>query len=199
MELLEDKNLQRLQDSFMRIGLRSLSMVDIARLLGTSKKTLYECVSSKEDLLECVLEYFFRNEHQFAEESRLQSRSAIDQMIMIRDHVLGLIQHLSPTLIYDMEKFYPRSWHSFLERRSNFVMEIIRTNLEEGIQEGLYRGDINTEAISNLYSYMAASIIDRLDDNDPMDKKALFSEFIKYHLYGISTPRGQELIRTYDV
>ncbi len=48
---------QKADDLFMQLGTRNVSMDDIARELGMSKKTIYQYYSEKDELVNAVLDH----------------------------------------------------------------------------------------------------------------------------------------------
>ena len=46
---------EKARDMFMRLGIRSVSMDDIAAALGMSKKTIYQSFADKDELVDSVI------------------------------------------------------------------------------------------------------------------------------------------------
>jgi AcrR family transcriptional regulator len=51
-----DRIQEKANEMFMRYGIRSVSMDDIAGQLGMSKKTLYQYFSDKDELVDAVMQ-----------------------------------------------------------------------------------------------------------------------------------------------
>ena len=65
------------RDLFMRYGIKSISMDDLARELGMSKKTVYQYVENKADLIQKVFEDHLEEEKQVLAECRSEASNAI--------------------------------------------------------------------------------------------------------------------------
>ena len=69
--------LAKVQDLFMKYGLKSVSMDDISRQLGISKKTLYQCVENKRDLILEVFQKHIKEEETAINEITAQSKDCL--------------------------------------------------------------------------------------------------------------------------
>ncbi|MBL7825786.1 MAG: helix-turn-helix transcriptional regulator, partial [Saprospiraceae bacterium] len=76
----QEKWLKRTEDLFLRVGIKSVTMDDVARELGISKKTLYTFVESKDDLVKKVLERHIMQEKRDCEVMYERAQNAIQEM-----------------------------------------------------------------------------------------------------------------------
>ena len=79
----EQKVLTQAEELFMRVGIKSVTMQDLSRELGISKKTLYQYVDNKADLVSKII--FNHAQHEIDEVKKITSASknAIDEMLGI--------------------------------------------------------------------------------------------------------------------
>lgn len=184
---------------FIKYGIKSISMDDISRQMGISKKTMYEIVDSKSDLIDLVLNRHLSQSEQKLDVILKASRDAIDEMLQLSMHVLNFIAHLSPSIIYDLQKYYPKSWKLVREYQQTCVEQRIYNNLTRGQKEMLYRTDLDPKIIAKLYVFKTGAITDG-DIFPPadFDKALLYKEIIKYHLFGIISEKGlKTILRNY--
>ena len=76
------------------------------------------------------------------------------------------------------------------------IFGVIKQNIERGIDEGIYRDNINAAIIARLYSEMAFNIIN--DDVFPIkdfDKQVLYRQTFHYHINGILSPKGDRIFQ----
>jgi len=191
---LENKTnelLEAVTQLFMKLGIKSLTMDDISSHLGISKKTLYQFVSDKKDLVKKCLEYAI-NEDQFVLKTLSQSKhNAIDEIYEINKMVSEKLQNIQPSVTYDIQKYYPKAWQVMEDHKKCFVYEMIVQNLEKGIKQNLYRENINSEIIANVY----VTTINEIFDSDifPSHKynfETLHREIARYHIRGIASKKG---------
>lgn len=185
-------------EMFMRYGIRSVSMDDIAFQLGMSKKTLYQYVADKDELVDAVLD------HEIGEgqENCLKcahSRDAVEEIFLTMEHILEQFRNMNPMVLYDLQKFHFASFQKFLKYKNEFLFDVIRKNLERGIREELYRPEINVDVISRfrLETMMLAFNMDVFPPRK-YNLADVTREIIEHYLYGVSTLKGYKLILKYN-
>jgi AcrR family transcriptional regulator len=185
--------LERVRELFFKYGVRSVSMEDICRDIGISKKKLYQLFSSKNELVEKLLLLERENFEIIFDTYNFEGVNAIDILLTVSKEVGDRFRDVSPSMTFDLKKYYPDIYHNHIEERIDFIFKKIQINLEKGINQGVYRDDLSVELISRLY-------IRRLIDLHnpeffPADKfsfqtifEAMFDNFIR----GIGNPKGIE-------
>ena len=68
-------------DLFMKFGIKSLTMEDISQKMGISKKTLYQFVKDKKDLVNKGMKLCLQDEQQVLTKVTAESDNAIDELI----------------------------------------------------------------------------------------------------------------------
>lgn len=182
-------------EMFLKYGIKSISMDDICRQMGISKKTLYEIIESKSDLIDLVLKRHLNENEEQLDDILKDSNDAIDEILQISMHILNVITHMSPSAIYDLQKYHPQSWKLLKEYQQTRVEQRIYNNLVRGQKEMLYRTDLNSKVIAKLYVFKTSVINDGdLFSPAEFDKTLLYKEIIKYHLFGIISEKGLKSI-----
>lgn len=196
---VKDKLIQAAKEMFFKYGIKSISMEDICRNMGVSKKTIYEIIASKSELINLVLsQHLAKSEEELTEVVRL-SKDAIDEMLQLSMYLLNYIAHMSPSIIYDLQKYHPQSWKLVETYQETLVEQRIYNNLVRGQQEMLYRSDFDPRVIAKLYVHKTSAIVDQdLFPAAEFDKALLFKEIIKYHIFGIISEKGlKSILRNY--
>lgn len=180
---------------FMRYGIKSVTMDDIARELGISKKTLYQSFENKLDLIEKTFEEHVKDEINLMEEVKNSARDSIDEILKIARYVIQMLRKTSPTVMYDLEKYYRRTWLEVKQLHSRHIYNYIVDNIHRGIAKGLYRSEINPKLIARIY---VANTSGQLEIN-PLETnlEEMVREYTIYHIHGIATPRGIERLNAY--
>jgi len=143
--------LEKTIELFSEFGIRSLNMDDISRSLGISKKTLYQYVKSKEDLIEKLFYYDdYKMNIQFTsiEPGNLNAIELLIQVSLIVSQEMG---KLDPKIKFELKKYYEPIFNEFMVRKQNHIFSMISNNLEQGITEGMYRNDLSVELVAGLY------------------------------------------------
>ena len=180
---------------FLRYGLKNLTMDEIARQMGMSKKTIYLYVSNKSDLVQKVMQAHLDKEDGFIKEVQKTSKNALEENIRMMTFMCEDLQGFNAVVFFELQKYYPDSYALFNEHREKVALRRILNNLKAGIKEGLYRRDIDVEIVSRIF----ISALDILIDQQRFPSKkynflVLYKEFVNYHLGGILTPKGEAFL-----
>jgi len=190
--------LGKAEELFMRYGIRSVAMDDIARELGVSKKTLYQLVANKEDLIQQVFTRKLNLQKEQIEALRAEKDNALAELVKVVQYMLAQLRQVSPSFRYDLEKYYP-SLHREMEAfHRAFFEQFIRENLEWGIQEGLYRSSVDPVVIARIFVNTALQM--GHDELFPVQDYALdqlLEQLFLYHIYGVATSKGTTYIEEY--
>lgn len=176
---------------FLTYGLKSVSMDDISRKLGISKKTIYQHVGNKEDLVRQVIQKFIGIQHEVITTIIKESTDAVEEYLELSRHFLSTIRQMKPTITYDLQKYYTGSWDIITQDHFKFLQNVIQKNIERGIDQELYRENVNADIIAKLYISKNHAIADEsLFPLQKYSKDELLIEFVRYHLHGIASAKG---------
>lgn len=176
---------------FQRYGIKSISMEELSRQLGISKKTLYQFFEDKNDLVEKVL-FHLMNEHGcLLENLQEQKRNAIEEMFEMYRYASEMIRNYNPALEFDLQKFYPSVFKKLREFHRNNIYNLTIQNLNKGITEGFYRSDLQADTIAKLFLIRTENMMHSdLVTPDEIHSDQFFKEIFKYHLFGILSKKG---------
>lgn len=193
MEEKTEKILQQVSELYFKYGIKSVTMDDVSRELGISKKTLYEHFADKNDLVAKFLEFHIQKIRVVFEEEKEDSGNAIDHLLFISKIMITFLQDLNPSVHYDLQKYYPDIFKSLFEYKRNNMLNSVKQNIERGMREGVYRKDLNPDIIAYIYVNRVEASLDAdfLRNND-FTSSDLFSEMFTYHIRGISSKKGIE-------
>ena len=178
---------------FMQLGIKSVSMDDLSSRLGISKKTLYQHVSNKHDLVRQSIERHTDLEKQALAEITRTATDAIDEMAQIAEHTVIHFRQIKPVLIHDMQKYYRDIWDTIVRLQSVFIKSKIEDNIKRGKDEDYYREDADPDIISKLYVAKSFSLVDEnLFSLTDYPRDYLIRQHILYHLHGILTEKGRK-------
>jgi len=195
---IKQQLIQTADDMFMRLGIKSVSMDDIAREMGVSKKTIYQMVDGKKDLLTLVIEQDACKDMEVIQANHEQSRDAIDEFLRNSRYFIRQMRDISPATMRDLQKYYPDLWKNQMAAHHDEFRRTIQENLERGMEEGLYRDDIDSEIVTNFYVGMMFMIIDT--SVFPAKERTIVDiirQHGKYHLNGIVNQFGQDRVDEY--
>ena len=138
---------------FFRLGIRSVSIDDICRELGMSKKTFYVYFESKDALIEQMLQANL--DYMAGKMEELVAMKDFRQLVRVfikRQEAEKNDVRRVPQLVYDLKKYYPRQFADFqikcFETQTKYIMQY----LEQGVAQGLVRANLNIELTAVLFA-----------------------------------------------
>jgi len=191
---MNDKHVTILRESsrlFVKYGIRSMSMDDLCRELGISKKTLYQYVGNKADLISQTLEYVVSQATETLKEAEQSGCNAVDQLLAVSRKISGDMHNLNPSLTFDLQKYYPEIYRKFTLRKKEIIFKEVMGNMQRGIQEGLYREDLPAELVARLYVHKLEYINDpEFLQSEEYSFPNMFQVMFDNHIRGICNPAG---------
>ena len=159
---LRAKILKTASELFFKFGIRSVSIDDICNELHISKKTFYTVFKQKDELVVELLDAIL---HKKEKDYRIvidQECNVLDMLVQnfkkMRGH--SIEKHLA--FGYDLEKFYPELWHTHLVKMKELDQTYTAQMLQKGIEQGMYREDLNVEATSVFVSNVVPDTLKEL-------------------------------------
>jgi TetR/AcrR family transcriptional regulator, cholesterol catabolism regulator len=178
---------------FIEHGIRNISMDDLSRMLGISKKTLYQFVENKVDLLKKISLYIQETIKNRMEELAKMNLNAID--ILLEMSKIASTKHLriNSTITFEFRKYYPQVFNEYLCIKKDLLIDNIKKNLDQGIKEGLYRQDLNKDIIAHLYFKKIEDFHNpELTDLQNFSYDNIFEVMFENHIRGIANQQGIE-------
>jgi AcrR family transcriptional regulator len=183
--------LEQIKELFFEFGIKNLNMDDISRKLGISKKTLYRYVKSKEDLIKKLFEYELLKWIKNSADIGSQNVNAIEKLFQVSMLVYQEMKRFNPMLMFELRKYYEQLFNKHHLRKLEHISKSMKLNLEQGIEEGLYRRDVNNEAIVAIYmNYLLEIHSSELCKIADVTFDELFRIMFETHIRAISTPEG---------
>ena len=82
-------------------------------------------------------------------------------------------------------------------KKFDVMQDCVLDNLKRGIEQEIYRKDLNIDFISRIYFSGGTAIKDhRLFPLDRFPITTLQDDFLEYHLRGIVTRKGRKILNT---
>ena len=190
---------QKAHELFMQYGLRSISMDDIATSLGISKKTIYQYFADKDELVDAVVDVEFRKNESICEYDRSNSKNAVHEIFMAMDMLVQMFSSMNPSLVFDMQKYYPKAFQKFHKHKNDYLYNVIRDNIIRGVSEELYRPELKIDIIAR---FRVESIM--IPFNPEFYTKLKYNlaeieeEFILHFIFGMASLKGYKMIVKYQ-
>lgn len=184
---------------FCQYGFKSVTMDDIARHLGMSKKTIYTHFSDKNNIVNIVIEIKLNSQKCLIRANVVAAENAVHEVFFAVTNMKELLSNMNPTLFYDLQKYHPQAWLYFKDFREKHLYTTIFENLLRGIKEGYYREDIKSDILTQMRLQQMDLIFNNSSDytNGMYGIVQVMTELTEHFLYGICTLKGHKLINKY--
>jgi AcrR family transcriptional regulator len=195
----EVRILQAVSELFYRHGVKSITMDDISKHLGMSKKTIYESYENKDEIVKLLAKREIDVQFNDMLEIRKRSENAVDEIFGVMRYMAAKFSLINPTMFYDLQKYHSEAWAHFREFKESKMQVFIEENLKLGIKQELYRAEMNAKIMARL----------RMEEVElafnpaafPPDKFKVVDvhiELLNHFVHGIATLKGHKLINKYS-
>ena len=195
--MIDDLNniMLKVRELYMKYGIKSITMDDVATELGISKKTLYQYVADKDDLVGKFIESEINQKQDELFKCFQINFNAIEELFEISVFMNKLMRDQNPATEHDLKKYYPHHFQRIVETRRERMYNYLLLNLRKGKKEGLYRDDMDEVVIAKLYLSRSENIhFNELFTVEEFTSLKLFTELITYHVRGIATEKGIKVL-----
>lgn len=188
-------------DQFVRYGIRSIRMDDIAEGLGISKRTIYELFGDKETLLTECIGYHLHKREVSMDLVLSTAQNVIEEVLLFLDNAENIMKG-NLHFMAELKKFHPRIYERLVIGHHERMTENMRITLEKGINEGLFIKKLNIDLAvymltDSLYTIMARSEANLGDKIANLSIFEAVATIVAYFLRGISTAKGMDVIEKY--
>ncbi len=186
------------EELFLHAGIKSVTMDDIARHLGMSKKTIYHFFSDKNELVIALVKKKLEEDECQIQSIIQNSENVIEEMINMMKCSEEIFSRINPIVIHDMQKYHPDAWAEFQKFKANVLVKTLEQLLTKGIQQGFIRPDADVKILAKMRVNQV-----EMGFNTSIFPVAEFSTWkVQYQLlehfnYGICTLEGHKLLDQY--
>lgn len=186
---MKEKIIAKASDLFLKLGFKSVTMDDIAGEMCISKKTIYKYFCNKEVLVEESTSMVHRQVHEIIDTIVAKNYNAIHENFEIREMFRDMFKNNTDTSpIYQLKKHYPEIYQNVLSKEIDQCTEYFRVNILKGIEENLYRADLNIDIYVKFYY----TLIFHINETTVSEREAqeIELEALEYHTRAMATEKG---------
>jgi AcrR family transcriptional regulator len=186
------------EELFLKAGIKSVTMDDIAKHLGMSKKTIYQFFKDKNELVVALVKKKLQDDEDQMSDIINQSGNVIEEMINMMKCSEEIFSRINPIVIHDLQKYHPDAWRQFQNFKSDVLMRTLEELLTKGIKQGYIRPDIDVKIIARMRVTQV-----ELGFNTSVFPVAEFNtwrvqqQFMEHFNYGICTLKGYKILNEY--
>jgi len=185
---MKEKIISKATDMFLKLGFKSVTMDDIAGEMCISKKTIYKYFCNKEKLIEEGTEIIHQNIHKLMDEVVSKNYNAIEENFEMRKMFKEMFQSFDHSPAYQLKKHYPQIYEKLMVNEMEDCKKMFSQNVIKGIEQGLYRPNVDIESATRFYYTLIFSI----NENTILERDAyeLEGKALEYHTRALATEKG---------
>lgn len=192
---LQEKIIKGASALFWTLGIKSVTMDNVANELGISKRTIYEQFAGKTELLQACIEHMQTKQLELEDQLIATSNNVVQELFSLLKANEN-IRHAMFRFAMDLKRYYPELFKHHSQIQNKVGSKRLRERLERGIRQGIIQADTDVEmAVFVVGETMQAMIMreDRLHPS-PVDITQAFKYIFMAFFRGIATPKGVEMI-----
>jgi AcrR family transcriptional regulator len=186
------------EDLFLKAGIKSVTMDDIAKHLGMSKKTIYQFFKDKNDLVIALVAKKLKEDEEQMEAIISKSANVIDEMINMMKCSEDIFSRINPIVVHDMQKYHPDAWAQFQKFKAEVIVSTLEKLLTKGIKQGYIRPDIDVKILARMRVAQVELGFNTtefpINEFNPWKVQV---QFLEHFNYGICTLKGYKLLNQY--
>lgn len=195
MDIKAQQIIEKSLPLFMQYGIKGLTMDDISRELGISKKTLYQHFKDKNELIHKVVAYDLHVDECKMQNAVEGNKNAIEEIFSVARCVIEQIRNIHPSILYELRKYYPEAYALFNEHKKGYILNSVIHNINRGIKEGIYRSDFNISIVARLYTSKVDALFDiELFPPQEFRTEIIYKEMLMYHIRSLVNEKGNKLM-----
>lgn len=183
------------RDLFFELGFSRVSMDEIANTLGMSKRTIYQLIPSKRELLRQAL--LDKVEEISCGLETIVETDGPDFLQKLQQVGLFMISHLpqpSRHFLRDMEQSCSSIWEEVDTARARVVQERFSSLFRQGKEQNILRRDIDsTLLVKALVGMIQSTIQPDILAHLPLSIGQAFTSLFKLLCLGLLTERGRSV------
>ena len=190
-----DRIIEGGEELFLKAGIKSVTMDDIAKHLGMSKKTIYQFFKDKNELVIALVKKKLQDDEDQMCAIISKSGNVIEEMINMMKCSEEIFSKINPVAVHDMQKYYPNAWKEF----QNFKAEVLIHKMEQLLTKGIDQGYIRPEIDVRIIAKMHVNLVEMGFNNSifPIAEFNIWKvqkQFMEHFNYGICTLKGVKLL-----
>ena len=195
---MENRILFKARDLMTHHGVKHVTMDDIATQLGISKKTIYQFYKDKDAVVMAVVNLELEEQSLKCQQTQDNADNAVHEMFMILEDIQQMFKNVNPMTMNELAKYFPEAFNRIQTHKDEFMHKIIKTNLIKGIEQGVYRKEIDPEILS-IYRLETSFVPfnTALYPFSKFDIGKVTLQIIENFVYGVMSLKGIELMEKY--
>jgi TetR/AcrR family transcriptional regulator, cholesterol catabolism regulator len=192
---VRDKILAQAIELYTKHGIKSISLDDIARSLSISKKTIYQYFKDKDELINMITTHYLDKLKSEIESADSAVFNALDRIEALTDCMRKHHEEVNDTFVFDLRKYHPDAWNLFEVFKKEVLIEMLKSTLEQGKQQGYFRDEIDSGILAALRLEQIQLAFDaEIFRNADYKPAEIQCQFYNHFVHGLLTEKGREVL-----
>jgi AcrR family transcriptional regulator len=193
-----DRIIQGGEELFLQAGIRSVTMDDIARHLGMSKKTIYQFFKDKNELVVALVRKKLKEDEDQMNAIISRAENVIDELFNMMKCSEEIFARINPVVVHDLQKYHPDGWKEFQQFKAEIMIQKFEQLLTKGIDQGYIRPEIDAKIIARMHVHLVEMGFNNLIfPITEFNTWKVQKQFLDQFSYGICTIKGIKLLNKY--
>jgi AcrR family transcriptional regulator len=189
---MRERILELASEQFMRYGVRTITMEDIARNAGISKKTIYQEFKDKKELVKETFAWVLSKDKEKLRFILDSEDRLIEHLVQSSQTMRERLEHMNPLVILEVRKYFPEAWEEFESFKNDFVVKDLMMVMERGKVLGYFRPEIDSEILAQLRVNQISTVLESsMAGQSGIDILNAQLEMMDHFLHGIFTEKGR--------
>jgi AcrR family transcriptional regulator len=194
----KDRIIEGAAELFFAYGIRNVSMDDLAKQIGMSKKTIYQYFADKDELVYAFMQLGMMEQIKEMKETAEKSENVIEELYLAMIKTREMFSKVNPLMLFELKKYHPKAWELFNQCKEGEMQEHLIKTLRKGIKEGVFRSEINVEVLAKMRLELVQIIFDpKIFPPTQFNFLEVNLQLFEHFIYGIITLKGLNLLNQY--
>lgn len=186
----KQKIINAAQREFMQFGYSKVTVDEIAKAAGVSKKTIYKYFRSKENIFWSVLECKKSDKENMFDDILEQDVDFLEKMRLIGYRTAEDIKEAPIVFLKDLKRNAPELYQEVEHLRKNAILSTFQKFYKKGVEENYFRKDIPIEIVSHMYYSMMSNMFKLALDQSKYNIQELYDYVGMVFFEGVFSREG---------
>lgn len=194
--MIKEQIMNKALDLFAQYGVKNVSMDEIAKAAGVSKRTLYESFDDKEMLLLDGIELNASHLGKYLTVLEKEPHNALEVILLLYEKMMEEPRWYDKKFYDDLTK-YPKALQTIEANKTKFGKRCMEL-FTRGVKEGVFQSGINFEIMALLVKEQTKM----LRPSDIFNKHSIaevYNTILLTFLKGISTDKGRVILDRFSL
>jgi AcrR family transcriptional regulator len=189
---------------FVMKGVRLVTMDDIAKHIGISKRTIYEHFLDKKELIRLAVDFLHQQKVEENEKIFADAGNVLEALLEMLKQSKDMHYQKKMQMMIEVKRYYPEIFGAPGDDKWTEGVQRIELLFSKGIEEGVFRDNLNPKTSAYMFSEQARILfielsekIDLVSRNVNITSLQFIQDLFLNFLRGISTPKGILIIENF--